>query len=94
MRHIIAAAALLGAKQPKRFISEGCNIKRWLWICKHCLTLLLPRCQCCGRWGATQRIGSMTLYPDSPLCYRLCALCADDYEEYWSERWDDYYSSP
>lgn len=85
-------AAALGAKQPERFAKE-CDRSEWWWLLKHRLTMLLPRCQFCGRWGHTVKHGSMTLYASEPTKYRACVECAEADREYWTDRWQDYYDS-
>lgn len=70
--------------------------KSWTWgVTVH--GSLLPTCEYCAAHGA-QKIRAMTAYhwdgksEDPNRDLTLCVDCADEYLEYWQERWDDYYS--
>ncbi|UTC29918.1 hypothetical protein BAJUN_03160 [Bajunvirus bajun] len=59
----------------------------------------LGGCENCGSFYGVHQPGSMTCYvwdpksgePD-PNKVWLCTDCAEDYEEYWSDRWAEYNS--
>lgn len=56
---------------------------------------LFPRWYCprCSRFTSTiERRRHSTMYEDEESNYsKLCQDCFDEEEEYWQERWEDYY---
>ena len=56
---------------------------------------LLGYCDCCNRWFVyPKRRRTNTTYVEEELNYITCCLdCHKEAEEYWKERWDDYYNS-
>lgn len=57
------------------------------------LAALTHICERCGAYPA-ERVPCRTAYADakeneSPM---LCAPCAEEYNDYWDERWADYYN--
>lgn len=50
-------------------------------------------CEDCGSTNLVRLVPAQTAYsdrPNDPLL--LCDVCCDDYQSYWKERWDEYYS--
>lgn len=50
------------------------------------------KCQCCGQAGAEKR-RQFTAYAYDELNFAiLCDECQEEVNEYWKDRWDEYYS--
>lgn len=51
-------------------------------------------CQCCGELKFTvERRHMNTAYVKEESNYETCCLeCHEDHEEYWRERWSEYYA--
>lgn len=56
---------------------------------------ILGYCDGCGRWFKyPKRYKMNTGYVDEESNYEYCCIeCHEEHEEYWQERWDEYYSS-
>lgn len=51
-------------------------------------------CESCNKWFVYPKKRRMnTMYAEDRLNYTTCCLeCFTDVEEYWAERWRDYYN--
>jgi len=52
----------------------------------------MVRCQICGKNGAQRRRQNSAYVDDNKNFATLCDDCQEDANEYWQERWNDYYS--
>ena len=53
-------------------------------------------CPYCGRWfrfGVKLRRQNTAYYKEEDNWIAACPDCFDEIEEYWAERWQEYYSS-
>ena len=50
------------------------------------------KCKACKKDGAEKRRQNTAYYNDEENFAILCPDCQKDADEYWQERWDEYYS--
>ena len=54
-------------------------------------TLLNIKCEQCGKLGAVRRRQNTLYAEDDSNFHTLCAVCQKEADDYWQERWDEYY---
>ena len=66
------------------------QLGRLIW---YAVTRHIPRCQFCGRWFGVALVGNATCYQDQPRKWLLCEECAGQYNDYWTDMWQEYWDS-